>query len=99
LAGGLEGGISNGEPINVTALLKPLSTLMNPLPSVNLATKTPGAAHKERSDVCALAPAAVIGEALLALCLADALLEKFGGDSLNELLRNLAAYRAQIEAY
>jgi chorismate synthase len=99
LAGGLEGGITNGEPLRVTALLKPLSTLMKPLPSVDLKTKAEGAAHKERSDVCALAPAAVIGEALMALCLADALLEKFGGDSMKELLRNLAAYRAQLEAY
>jgi chorismate synthase len=99
LAGGLEGGISNGEPIRVIAALKPLSTLMKPLPSVDLETKAPGAAHKERSDVCALAPAAVIGEALLALCLADALLEKFGGDTMKELLRNLAGYRAQFEAY
>lgn len=98
-AGGLEGGISNGEDIRVAAYFKPLSTLMKPLPSVDLTTKDPAAAHKERSDVCALAPAAVIGEAAMALCLAGALQEKFGGDSVGDLLGALALYRARVEAY
>jgi chorismate synthase len=98
LAGGLEGGISNGEDLRVTAYFKPLSTLMKPLPSVDLASKRPAAAHKERSDVCALAPAAVIGEAVLALCLAEALQEKFGGDCLGDLLRSLEDYRARLQA-
>lgn len=98
-AGGLEGGLTNGEEVRVTAYFKPLSTLMKPLPSVDLRTKEPGEAHKERSDVCALPAAAVIGEAVMALCLAEALLEKCGGDSLGELLRNLAAYRTQVGNY
>ena len=98
-AGGVEGGISNGEDVRVLAYFKPLSTLMRPLPSVDLQTKEPSAAHKERSDVCAIAAAAVIGEAAMALCLADALLEKFGGDSLPDLLDALSRYRARLEAF
>ncbi|MDZ7268896.1 MAG: chorismate synthase [candidate division KSB1 bacterium] len=85
-AGGLEGGITNGEPLVVRAAKKPISTLMRPLESVNLRTKAPAAAHIERSDVCAVPAAAVIGEAMMALVLADALLEKFGGDSMQEIL-------------
>ena len=98
-AGGVEGGISNGEVIAVTAYLKPLSTLMKPLDSVDIRTKRAAKAQKERSDVCAVPAAAVIGEAVLALCLAEALLEKVGGDSLGEVLRNLEQYRLQVERF
>lgn len=85
-AGGLEGGITNGEPLVVRVAKKPISTLMRPLDSVNMRTKERAEAHIERSDVCAVPAAAVIGEAMLALVLADAILEKFGGDSMSEIL-------------
>ncbi len=98
-AGGLEGGITNGEDVRVTAYFKPLATLMKPLPSVDLATKVPGLAQIERSDVCAVPAAAVIGEAAMALALAEALTEKFGGDSMRELLRNAEAFRRQVREY
>lgn len=85
-AGGLEGGMTNGEPLIVRAAMKPISTLMRPLDSVNVRTKEAAAAHIERSDVCAVPAASVIGEAMLGLVLADVVLEKFGGDSMNEIL-------------
>jgi len=91
-AGGIEGGMSNGQSIVIRAAMKPLPTLKKPLPSVDLATGKAASAHKERSDICALPAAAVIGEAMAALVLADALLEKFGGDSLAELQANLQAH-------
>lgn len=91
-AGGLEGGITNGEPLVVRAAKKPISTLMRPLDSVNLRTKAPAAAHLERSDVCAVPAAAVIGEAVMALVLSDALLEKFGGDTMQEILGRWTAW-------
>lgn len=84
-AGGLEGGITNGEPLVVRVAMKPISTLMRPLDSVNMRTKEAAEAHIERSDVCAVPAAGVIGEAMLALVLADAMLEKFGGDSMTEI--------------
>lgn len=84
-AGGIEGGMSTGDPLVVRVAMKPLSTLMRPLKSVDLFSKEPVEGHRERSDVCAVPAAAVIGESILALTLADALLEKFGGDSLEEL--------------
>jgi chorismate synthase len=84
-AGGIEGGISNGQPIVVAAAMKPLSTVPRPLPSVDLRSGAETPAHAERSDTCAVPAAAVVGEALVALVLADALLEKLGGDSLAEL--------------
>ncbi len=89
-AGGLEGGVTNGEEVRVSAWMKPISTLMTPLRSVDLATMTPAAAAIERSDVCAVPAAAVVGEAMVALVLANALLEKFGGDSIPELRRAMA---------
>ncbi len=89
-AGGIEGGMSNGEPLVVRVAMKPISTLMRPLDSVDLHTKAPVQAHIERSDVCAVPAASVIGEAVLALTLADAVLEKFGGDSLEEVQAQLA---------
>jgi chorismate synthase len=98
-AGGIEGGMTNGEEVRVTAYFKPLATLMKPLDSVHLHTKAPGKAHKERSDACAVPAAAVICEAVLALALAGALQEKCGGDSIEELCRNLAAYRSQVESF
>ncbi len=83
-AGGLEGGVTNGMPLVVRVAMKPISTLMRPLDSVNMQTKEVTPAHRERSDVCAVPPAAIIGEAMLALVLADAVLEKFGGDAFEE---------------
>ncbi len=90
-AGGLEGGVTNGEDLRVSAWMKPISTLMKPLRSVDLTTMTEAGAAIERSDVCAVTAAAVVGEAMVSLALADALVEKFGGDSMDELLRALAA--------
>ncbi len=94
-AGGLEGGVTNGEPVRVTGWMKPISTLMKPLRSVDLDTMAPAAATIERSDVCAVPAAAVVGEAMVAIVLADAVLEKFGGDSVNELD---AAWRRYAES-
>jgi chorismate synthase len=98
-AGGIEGGMTNGEEVRVSAYFKPISTLMRPMQSADLQTKAPGKAQIERSDVCAVPAAAVIGEAVMALGLAGAFQEKFGGDSLRELLRNSDAYRRQILEY
>jgi chorismate synthase len=95
-AGGIEGGMSNGEPIVCRAAMKPIATLKRALPSVHIVTKEAEDAAFERSDVCAVPAAAVIAEATVALVLADALLEKLGGDSLGEVTRNLAGYRAQM---
>ena len=90
-AGGLEGGVTNGEDLRVSAWMKPISTLMKPLRSVDLQTMTESPAAIERSDVCAVTAAAVVGEAMVALVLADALIDKFGGDSMEELTRALDA--------
>jgi chorismate synthase len=95
-AGGLEGGVTNGEDLRVSAWMKPISTLMKPLRSVDLATMTESPAAIERSDVCAVPAAAVVGEAMVALVLADALMEKFGGDSVAELERALAAWSSSM---
>ena len=89
--GGVEGGITNGEPVVVRAAMKPIPTLARPLPSVDLATKQPFDAQKERTDSCAVPAAAVVAEAALAFVLADALLDKLGGDTMDELLRSLEA--------
>jgi chorismate synthase len=97
-AGGLEGGITTGEPVVVRVAMKPLSTLMQPLRSVDLRTGDRADAIRERSDVAALAAAGVVGEAMLAIVLADAVLEKFGGDSLGELKRNFESYLAQLDS-
>jgi chorismate synthase len=91
-AGGLEGGMTNGEPVIVRAALKPLSTLAKPLPSADLATGQAIEAHYERSDVCVVPAAGVIGEAMVAIVLAEAMLEKFGGDHIDETKRNYQAY-------
>jgi chorismate synthase len=90
--------VTNGEDLRVTASMKPISTLMKPLRSVDLATMTPSPAAIERSDVCAVPAAAVVGEAMVALVLADALLERFGGDSIGALDRAMAASDAAIRA-
>jgi chorismate synthase len=98
-AGGIEGGISNGEPVVVRVAMKPIATLRAALPSADLRSKEGAPAAHERSDVCAVAAAGVILEATLCLVLADALLEKHGGDSMTELLRNLRSYREQLREY
>jgi chorismate synthase len=97
-AGGLEGGITNGEDVRVTAYMKPIATLMKPLRSVDLTTMELSPAAIERSDVCAVPAAAVIGEAVVAFVLANALMEKFGGDSLQELLENWKASLSRTAA-
>jgi chorismate synthase len=84
-AGGLEGGVTNGEDLRVSAWMKPIATLMKPLRSVDLTTLTESGAAIERSDVCAVPAAAVVGEAMVALTLGNALVEKFGSDSIAEL--------------
>jgi chorismate synthase len=95
-AGGIEGGISNGEDIVVTGAVKPVATLASPLPSVDLRSGRPAKAHYERSDVCVVPAAGVIAEAMLAIVLAHACLEKFGGDNLRETLANYRNYRRGI---
>lgn len=97
-AGGLEGGMTTGEPLVLRVAMKPISTLMAPLPTVDLATGAPAAAQSERSDVTAVPAMGVIAEAMVAVALADALLEKFGGDSLGELRRNVDGYLAALAA-
>ncbi|MGQ0560984.1 MAG: chorismate synthase [Gemmatimonadota bacterium] len=96
-AGGLEGGMTTGGPIVLRVAMKPLSTLMRPLGTVDIQTGKRGEAVTERSDVAALAAAGVVGEAMVAVVLADALLEKLGGDSIRELRRNLDGYREYVE--
>ncbi|MDA0329078.1 MAG: chorismate synthase [Gemmatimonadetes bacterium] len=91
-AGGLEGGVTTGEPLVVRGAMKPISTLRKPLDSVDLRDGSAGDAAVERSDVCAVPAAGVVGEAMVALVLADAMLEKFGGDSVGEIRRNLDGY-------
>lgn len=98
-AGGLEGGITNGEDIRVRGYLKPISTLRRPLRSVNLKTKQPVKAAYERSDVCVVPAAGVAAEAMVALVLARAVREKFGGDTLEEALRNFNGYLEQLRKY
>ena len=95
-AGGLEGGVTTGEPLLIRGAMKPISTLRKPLPSVDLRDGSVAGAAVERSDVCAVPAAAVVAEAMVALVLADALLEKFGGDSVAELRRNFDGYLAYL---
>jgi chorismate synthase len=96
-AGGLEGGITTGAPLVARVAMKPLSTLMRPLRSVDLRTGDRADAVRERSDVVALPAAGVVGEAMVAIVLADAMLEKFGGDSLSEMKRNFEGYLHQLD--
>jgi chorismate synthase len=97
-AGGIEGGMSNGAPIVVRAAVKPISTLAHPLPTVDIKThENVGKGRYERSDVCVVPAAGVVGEAMLAIALTDVWIEKFGGDSIIEMQRNFQSYVASIE--
>ena len=98
-AGGIEGGVSNGEEIRVRGYLKPISTLRRPLQSVDFATRQPVSAAYERSDVCVVPAAGVAAEAMVALTLARCALDKFGGDSIGETLRNFQGYCQQLKTY
>jgi chorismate synthase len=98
-AGGIEGGVSNGQEIRVRGYLKPISTLRRPLQSVDFATREPVKAAYERSDVCVVPAAGVAAEAMVALTLARCALEKFGGDSMTETLRNFQGYCQQLKTY
>jgi chorismate synthase len=98
-AGGIEGGVSNGEDIRVRGYLKPISTLRRPLQSVDFASREPVKAAYERSDVCVVPAAGVAAEAMVALTLARCALEKFGGDSMLETLRNYQGYCQQLKNY
>jgi chorismate synthase len=98
-AGGIEGGISNGEDVVVRGYLKPISTLRRPLGSVSFATREPVKASYERSDVCVVPAAGVVTESMVALTVARLAMEKFGGDSLGEMQRNYQGYCEQIRAY
>jgi chorismate synthase len=98
-AGGIEGGMTNGEELRVRGFLKPISTLRRPLESVDLETREPSKAAYERSDVCVVPAAGVIGEAMVAIVLAGAMIEKFGGDSLDETRRNYAGYVEQVRNF
>ena len=97
-AGGLEGGVTNGQDLRVSGYMKPIATLMKPLRSVDLTTMEESPAAIERSDVCAVPAAAVVGEAMVALILADAAMEKFGADSMQELVDNFRAFRERTAA-
>jgi chorismate synthase len=98
-AGGLEGGITNGQPIVLRVAMKPISTLYSPKQSVDIQTKEPFEATVERSDICTVPAAGVVGEAVVAYEMANAVLEKFGGDSLEETKRNFDAYQAYVKAF
>ncbi len=95
-AGGIEGGMANGEVVRVRAAMKPISTVPRALATIDTASGEPAKAQHQRSDVCAVPPAAVVAEAMVALVLADTLLEKFGGDSVGEVARNVQAYLAAV---
>jgi chorismate synthase len=98
-AGGLEGGITNGEPLVLRCAMKPIATLRQPLASVDISSRQAVQAAVERADVCAVASAGVVGEAAVAFCLAEAMLEKFAGDSLGETERNFQGYLNQIKEF
>jgi len=98
-AGGLEGGITNGEPVVLRVAMKPISTLYSPKKSVDIVSKAPFDATVERSDICTVPAAGVVGEAVVALEMANALVEKFGGDSLEEMKRNYDSYLASVKAF
>jgi chorismate synthase len=97
-AGGLEGGVTNGEDLRVSGFMKPIATLMKPLRSVDLTTMAESPAAIERSDVCAVPAAAVVGEAMVAIVLAEAAIDKFGGDSIQELVASFEAFRERTRA-
>jgi chorismate synthase len=98
-AGGLEGGVTNGQPVVVRAAMKPISTLRKPLRSVDVSTREPVEAVVERSDVCAVPAAGVVGEAMMAIVLARAFLDKFGGDSVEEIRHNHQAYLDYLKSW
>ena len=98
-AGGFEGGVTNGENLVLRAATKPYATLMSPMQSVDIGTKEKQAATVERSDVTAVPACGVVGESMVAFELANAFCEKFGGDSLKEILRNFEGYKKQIESF
>ena len=98
-AGGIEGGVSNGEEIRLRGYLKPISTLRRPLQSVDFSTREPVKAAYDRSDVCVVPAAGVAAESMVALTLGRCALEKFGGDSMTETLRNFEGYRQQLKDY
>ena len=98
-AGGIEGGVSNGEPIILRAAMKPIATLYSPLSSVDIVTKKTVKATVERSDICRVPSAAVIGEAMVCNEIAAAFLEKFGGDSMKEISRNYTGYLKQLKEF
>ena len=98
-AGGVEGGITNGEDVVVRGYLKPISTLRTAMQTADLQSKQIVKAAYERSDICVVPAAGVAGEAMVAFVLAQAMREKFGGDSLAEMRRNFESYRRQLEAY
>ena len=98
-AGGIEGGMTNGEDIRIHAAMKPIATLRKPLASVNIKTKRAFKAKVERSDVCAVPAAGVIGEAVVAVEIANAVIEKFGGDSVREMRRNFDGYMEQVKGF
>jgi chorismate synthase len=98
-AGGLEGGITNGEDVIVRGYLKPISTLRTPLGTVDMVTKQPVSAAYERSDVCVVPAGGVVGEAMVSVVLTQAMLEKFGGDSLVEIRRNFDGYKQQLKEF
>ena len=95
-AGGIEGGVSNGQPIVIRAAMKPIPTTLSPLRSVDLATGRAARTQYQRSDVCAVPAASVVGEAMVAWVLADVFLDKFGGDSIGEIEANLGSYLASM---
>lgn len=95
-AGGVEGGMTNGEPLRARAAMKPISTVPRALDTIDTSTGEAAKAQHQRSDVCAVAPAAVVAQAMVALILADSVIEKFGGDSVGEVRRNIASYVASI---
>jgi chorismate synthase len=98
-AGGLEGGITNGQDVIVRGYLKPISTLRTPLGTVDMVTKQPISAAYERSDVCVVPAGGVAGEAMVSIVLAQAMVEKFGGDSLGEMRRNFNGYLRQLKEF
>ena len=98
-AGGIEGGMTNGEEIRMKAAMKPIATLRKPLMSVNIKTKKPFKATVERSDVCAVPAAGVVGEGVVAVEIANAMIEKFGGDSIAEMSRNYKGYLEQVKRF
>jgi chorismate synthase len=98
-AGGLEGGVTNGQPIVIRVAMKPIATLYRPKKTVDIETKEPHEATIERSDICTVPAAGVVGEAVIAFEMANALVEKFGGDSLEEMKRNFNAYQEYVKSF